>query len=86
MTAVPKLPSATPVPVPRRHHALAAIEVAVAEAGRVRDGYARRIETLKAQGQCSRRLGVLLRLVEARLEQLYRSRHVLLHGDEGDNG
>ena len=82
--AVPKPPSATPVPVPRRHRALAATAVAVAEAERVRDGYAGRIEALKALGQCSRRLEVLLRLVEARLAQLCRSRDVLLHGDEGD--
>jgi hypothetical protein len=44
------------------------------------------IATLRTQRHDTRRMEVLLRLVELRLAQLCRSRAVLLHGDDGADG
>ena len=73
-------------PVQRRRQALAAIEAEIVRALLVRDRYACRAEACRNAQRPDRRLEVLLRLAEFRLAQLYRSRDVLLHGDEADDG
>ena len=72
-------------PVQRRRQALAAMEAEIAKAVLVRDRYACQVAAFHGVQQLNRRLEVLLRLAEFRLAQFYRSRDVLLHGDEGDD-
>jgi hypothetical protein len=61
-------------------------EIAWAGAASSRDRCTAWIATLRTQRHDTRRMEVLLRLVELRLAQLYRSRAVLPHGDDGDDG
>ena len=70
----------------QRPRALAAVEREIARALQVRDRCTAWIATLRTQRHDTRRMEVLLRLVELRLAQLCRSRAVLLHGDDGDDG
>jgi len=57
----------------------------IARALQVRDRCTAWIATLRTQRHDTRRMEVLLRLVELRLVELCRSRAVLLHGDDGDD-
>jgi hypothetical protein len=71
------------VPQPRRR-ALAEVEAHLAQAEEVRARYARDVAARgRAAGKDARRALVLLRLAEERLDQLRRSRAVLLAGEEG---
>lgn len=71
----------------QRPRALAAVEREIARALHVRDRCTAWIATLRTQQRHdTRRMEVLLRLVELRLAQLCRSRAVLLHGDDGADG
>jgi len=71
-------------PVQRRRQALAAIEAEIVKFVLVRGRYGGQLEACRNAQRPDRRLEVLLRLAEFRLAQFYRSRDVLLHGDEGD--
>ena len=62
-----------------RHKAIAEIEGQIARAEAIRARYLREVEARSSE----RRAGVLLRMAEHHLEQLRRSREVLLSGDEG---
>ena len=62
-----------------RHKAIAEIEGHIARAEATRARYLREVEARSGE----RRAGVLLRMTEHHLEQLRRSREVLLSGDEG---
>jgi hypothetical protein len=62
-----------------RYKAIAEIEGHIARAEATRARYLREVEALPS----ARRAGILLRMVEHHLEQLRRSREVLLSGDEG---
>jgi hypothetical protein len=62
------------------------MERAIARALHVRDRCTAWIATLRTQRHDTRRMEVLLRLVELRLVELYRSRAVLLHGDDRADG
>ena len=62
-----------------RHKAIAAIDGQIARAEATRAKYLREVEALPG----ARRAVVLLRIAEHHLEQLRRSREVLLSGDEG---
>ena len=64
-----------------RHNAIAQIEAHVAEAEEVRARYARQGEACTAAGKDARRDRVLLRMAEERLDQLRRSREMLLSGE-----
>lgn len=64
-----------------RHRAVAEIELLIAEAEQLQSRYRLHVQTLTAAGSGTRRAAVLLRLAEERLDQLRRSRDVLI-GDE----
>jgi len=64
-----------------RHRALAEIELLISEAETVRSRYQVDVDRLGAAGAGGRRAAVLLRLAEDRLEQLRRSRAVLIGGE-----
>jgi hypothetical protein len=65
-----------------RPHALAELEVRIAEAERIRDRNFGAVSRLVAAGQDSRGARVLLKFAEQCLTQLYRSREVLLGGED----
>jgi hypothetical protein len=66
-----------------RHRALAEIELLIDEAAAVRARYRLELDRLGAAGAGVRRAAVLLRLADDRLDQLRRSRSVLI-GDGPD--
>jgi hypothetical protein len=67
----------TGLPHPR-HRALAEIEVLIEQAAEVEARYRLDVDQLASAGRSTRRAAVLLRLAEERLDQLRRSREVLV--------
>jgi hypothetical protein len=72
----------TPAQHPR-HRALDELAIKIGEAERARDWHRNEIERIRAAGLSDRRARAMLRLAETRLAQFYRSREVLLSGEEG---
>jgi hypothetical protein len=62
-----------------RRHAIAELDAQIARAEEMRSRYVQDLEALPG----ARRTRVLLRIAEERVDQLRRSREVLLAGDEG---
>ena len=62
-----------------RHNAIAELDAQIARAEEMRSRYVQDLEALPG----ARRTRVLLRIAEERVDQLRRSREVLLAGDEG---
>ena len=69
----------TDLPHPR-HRAVTEIDLLIAEAEGVRERYRQDVERRGPAGAGVRRAAVLLRLAEDRLDQLQRSRTVLVGG------
>jgi hypothetical protein len=65
-----------------RPHALAELEVRIAEAERIRDRHFGAVSRLVATGQDPRGARVLLKFAEQCLAQLHRSRELLIGGED----
>ena len=72
-----------PLPPQPRARTLAAVEALIAEEEARRDAYRRTAARLTAAREDQRRAVTMLRATKLRLEQLRKSREVLLSGDEG---
>ena len=72
-----------PLPPQPRSRALVAVEALIAEVEARRDVYRLTVTRLAAAREDPRRAVTMLRATELRLEQLRKSREVLLSGDEG---
>ena len=73
----------TDLPHPR-HRAVTEIDLLIAEAEQLQGRYRLDLRTLADAGGETRRTAVLLRLAEERLDQLRRSRDVLIGDDSGE--
>ena len=73
--------SALPLALQPRRHSLADLDGVIAQAEAARDRCRAEFERLAAAGGNPRGARVMLRLAEARLAQLRRSREVLLSGE-----
>ena len=75
-----------PLPSQPRSRALAAVEALIAEEEARRDAYRLTATRLAAAREDPRRAVTMLRATELRLEQLRKSREVLLSGDDRREG